>query len=219
MGHVIDKIVLHLSQLLLTENDVDGEDESDQQHQREDERGNHEADRVEDIVATSREMDLHHAHACGWVVEKEGLCIGVLFTLVRKVRAAIDLAAVAILHPEVVLQFNTVVNQSRFDVLIQVSKVHTLLNGSVTGPVDHGPNHVIDQRTLVEVTVLNHVRQRARRLRDVVLTMLARNHCPGHRGGTVAEGFQLHMLAHGKAMGRDYGTRTLRLLPSLFLCL
>ena len=71
MRHIVDEVVLYLGQLLLTEDDNDGEDKGYEQHHREDERRNHKSDRTEDIVVHSRKMHLQDTHLGRWVLGEQ----------------------------------------------------------------------------------------------------------------------------------------------------
>ena len=60
MRHVIDKVILHLRQLLLSKYDINRKDECHQQHQRKYQRRNHETDRIENdgIVKALKHFEL-----------------------------------------------------------------------------------------------------------------------------------------------------------------
>ena len=73
MGHVVDKVVFHLRQLLLPESQDDCAHEGDKQNEGEDKRRYHEAYGVKDVVALGREVDLEVVHLVFRVVGEEGL--------------------------------------------------------------------------------------------------------------------------------------------------
>ena len=78
MRHIIDKVILHLRQLLLAEHDVNREDERYQQHKGEYHRWNHKADRIEDIIPLAGKMYLDDTHTGRRVVQEQGLRVGTL---------------------------------------------------------------------------------------------------------------------------------------------
>ena len=50
MGHVVDKVILDLGQLLLAEDDIDRKYKGYQQNQRKDDGRYHKSDRTENVI-------------------------------------------------------------------------------------------------------------------------------------------------------------------------
>ena len=155
---------------------TDGEDESNQQHNREYHRRNHEPDGIIDVILSFGKMNLHYAHSCRRIVEKQRLGIGMFASYICIVSATIYLAAFSVYHFEMIEQVNTVINQSRLDEFIQLLEVHAFLQRLVAGLINHLQNHFVHQGPLIQEPFLVHIGYGTRSFRNGLHPMLSRNH-------------------------------------------
>ena len=159
MRHVVDKVILHLCQLLLTEDDVDGEDECNQQYDSEYHRRNHKTNRVEDIIFLTGKVHLHNTHLRRRIILEQRLRIRVFTPSVFVVRATIYFTSIFIDHRKMVEQLYTIINKVRFQIIIQLLKVHPFANRFIACLVNHPQSHIVEQKTLIHIPIFNSVSQ------------------------------------------------------------
>ena len=129
MCHVVDEVVFHLRQLLLAEDNEDGEDEGNQQDQREDHRGHDEVDRALYVVALRREIDPEVVQLRGWVVWEKHLGHHVGGNrLVVDLCALIHHVTIFINNGKDIGKVQPVVQKLSLQVIIQFLEIQTLLN-------------------------------------------------------------------------------------------
>ena len=179
MRHVVYEVVLYLCVTLLTEDHDDGEEERYEQHDCERHRRDHEPHRREDVSVHLREVYLHDTHFRLWVVAEENLRIGKLLAFVRIFGTAVDLTTVLCGHGEMVRNVDAVVHQLCLEVLVKQLKVDALFQRLVRCRIENGVDNLVEQRFLVDVTVLHNLLQRFRRLRQRVLVGV-QDHGLGH---------------------------------------
>ena len=124
-------------------------------------------------------MYLDDTHTGRRVVQEQGLRVGTLTAFITVIRTAIHFPAVPVYHLKVIVQLDTVVNQPRFQILVQILKIHPFFYRPATGTVNHLPGHLIQQGALIQITVLYGIRQRTRCLGYRFRSVFTRNHCPG----------------------------------------
>ena len=191
MCHVIDKVVLHFCQLLLAEDDVQRKNKRYQQHKGENHRRDHKADRIENIILLAGEMYFHNTHPCRRIIQEQRLRIRAFTPLVAVIRTTVHFPSLTVYHLKVIVKItDSIVYQPRLDVLVQVLEINPILNRLVTGMIKHIEHHIIHQRTLIKISVLDHISQRARRLGNGLSTMFARNHGPRQHCRFVGKSFQ-----------------------------
>ena len=125
--HVVDEVILDFGIAFLPEDDHDGKDKRDEQHQCEDDGGNHEAHRRIDVLVHVGEVNRHHAHLRSGVVFEEFLRIGFFNALLSIIGTTVDLTSVGRRHGEVVGQVDAVVLQLLLDVVVEQQEIHALL--------------------------------------------------------------------------------------------
>ena len=89
MRHIVDKVILDFRISLLAENDEYRENERYQQHDGENYRRYHEANRRIDITINIGEMYLNYTHLRLWIVAEYHLRIGIFLTFFRILRTTI----------------------------------------------------------------------------------------------------------------------------------
>ena len=161
MRHVVDEIIFHLTVALLPEADHYREDESYYQNEREHNARYHEADTGEDIAVDVGKMNAQHTHPRGRLVAVERLGIGKLRPLIAVIGATVNLTAVLRAYGEVIRDINAVVDELCLDVLIEDAEIDTLLQRFVGRRIEHVHHHLVEQGTLIDITVLHEFLQRA----------------------------------------------------------
>ncbi len=109
MGHIVDEVVLDLRISFLTEDDHDGKEERNQQYDGEDDAGNHEPHRREDVGVHLREVDAHNAHLRLRVITEQHLLIGVFLAFLFVVGTAVHLSSVSGRYREMIWDVDAVV--------------------------------------------------------------------------------------------------------------
>lgn len=154
VGHVVDEIVFHLGELLLTEGYDDGKQEGDQQDEGEGKRGYHEFDRTRYVVPLRGEVDLQVVDTGRRIVGEDGLCeeipLDFRVILVGTVQDFVVLVVDGKLEGEV----EPIVLKLRFQIGFQFLDVDTLHYGPGTGFAEHVENHLVEQSLLIEVLSL-----------------------------------------------------------------
>jgi len=118
MRHIIDKVVLHLRQFLLTEHDINRKNECHQQHHCKYQRRNHETDRIKKIVSSSRKMYIQYTHLRRRIIFKQGLLVHFIISLRIIIRTTIDFLSILVNHRKVKRQVYIIIIQIRFQVTV-----------------------------------------------------------------------------------------------------
>ena len=200
--HVVDKVVLDFRVTLLTENDHDGKQERNQQHDGEDDAGNHETHRREDVRVHLRKVDAHNTHLRLRVVAEQYLTIGIFLTFLFKVRTAIHLSSVSRRYRKVIRDVDAVVGQLFTNIVVEHTEVDALLQRLLAGSIENVVNHLVQQRTLIDITVTDNLLHGLCRISQRTL-ILAEYHGLGHRCRLHLEGLQLERRIDRTVVGSN----------------
>ena len=207
MSHVVDEVVLNLCIALLTEYHHDGKDERNQQHNGENDAGNHEAHTGEDVRVHLWEVNAHHTHLRPWVVLEKILLIGKLLTFVRIVRTTEHLTTIGGRNSEMIRDVDTVVNQFGTDVLIEHTEVNTFLQRLIASSIKDVIDHLVEQCFLIDIAIANNLLHGLGSVSQRIL-ILTQNHRLGNRRWFHLKGLQLErgidstiVCSHCKLMG------------------
>ena len=159
MCHIVDKIVLHFCQFLLTENDIQRENKRYQQHESKYHRRNHKAHRVENIIFFSGEVYFYDTHLGRRIVLKKRLGIRILASFHFKIRTTVYFSSIFIDYCEVIRQFYTIIKKGRLQVIIQILKPYAFAYRLVTGTINHLQCYFVKQNPLIHITILNRIEQ------------------------------------------------------------
>ena len=135
MGHIVDKVVLDFRVTLLTEDYKQCKQESNQQYNRKNDAGNHEAHTGENVATHIRKMDLQQTHPRLGVVAEKVLGIGVSFSFVSIVRTAVHLASVSSRDGEVIGHIDAVVGQLLTNVVVEHAEIDAFIQRLVTSSI------------------------------------------------------------------------------------
>ena len=131
--HIVDEVVLDLGIPLLTEDDDDSENKRDEQHDGEDDAGNHEAHTGEDVGVHLGEVDANDTTLRLRVVAEKHLLVGIFLAFVGIVRTTVDLTTISGRDGQMIGNIDAVVDELGTDVLIEHTEIDTLLQGFVAG--------------------------------------------------------------------------------------
>ena len=109
MCHIVDKIVLHFCQFLLTENNIQRENKRYQQHESKYHRWNHKTHRIKNIIFFSGKVHFYNTHLGRRIVLKKRLGIRVLASFHFKIRTTVYFSSIFIDYCKVVRQFYTII--------------------------------------------------------------------------------------------------------------
>ena len=141
--HIVDKIILHLRQLLLAEYDINRKDERHQQYKSKYHRRYHKPDRIEDIILLSRKMYLDDTHTGWWVIQKQWLRIRAFTPFIYYNPNNGILRPFPVYHFKVIIHITeTFIYQTCFRYWSRLLKVDTLLNRFVAGIIYHLQHHL-----------------------------------------------------------------------------
>ena len=185
MGHVVDEVVLHIVELLLTEDGDDDEDEQQQHDEREDERGHHERHtRIDEVAVAGGEEKFHIRDAFRKVVGKEHLHVGACQLGILGVVAlgTIDVGAVAVDDGKLILERQAHMLKLAAEHGVELLHIDTLQDGFVRGLGQDAEHHVVQHFLLIHILPHEHLLHGA-------LTVLNRVVAVGGR--------------QGEGMGRD----------------
>ena len=169
VGHVVDEVVFDFRITFLAEDDHYRKDEGHQQHESEDNAGDHELHRREDVAAHVGEMDSDDAHLCRRVVSEQRLRIGVFFSVGGIIRTTINLTPVLRADREVVGDVHPVVYHLGLQVLVEQLEVDSFLQRLVAGGIENRVDHLVEQSFLIDVSVLDYFLKRLRGFGNGVL--------------------------------------------------
>ena len=128
MCHIIDKVILHLRQLLLPEYDINRKDKCHQQYQRKYQRRNHEAHRIKEIIPSPRKMNFQNTRLCRWIILKQCLLISLITSFLFIVRTTINTSSFFIKHFIMERQIYTIIIQIRLQITVQIPEPNPFSN-------------------------------------------------------------------------------------------
>ena len=134
-------------------------------------------------------MNLHNSHLRLRIVTEKHLRIAVFLALIAIVWTAIHLTSILCSYGEMIWYVNTIVHHLCLQVLIQLLEVDTLLQRLIRCRIENGINHLVQQRFLIYIAILDDFLQRLLSFVDRIL-IASQNHRLRHIARTNGDGFQ-----------------------------
>ena len=163
VGHVVDEVVFHLAEFLLSEHHYDDEQEEDEHDDREGKRRHHEGQAtVEEELVALWEIDLDVADSRRDIVveqrlQKDSRLLGFLC---REIWSVIDYRAVLVDDAEVVVEEDAHALKLIVERDEQLVDVQSLQYRLVVGLRQDAENHIIEQVLLIDILLHQHIVQR-----------------------------------------------------------
>ena len=151
--HIVDEVVLQFGQPLLSDNEINRNQESDKEEQGKEQCQIYHIGDLQHIPVEFREMYAHNSHFSRRVVTEECLAVTVVLSFRVVVRTTVNLASLAIEHPIVEFQFYAVVAQGTTQCLHQKVLVHTLLKAFFSRGIQYAEDDLVQNLPFIYIRI------------------------------------------------------------------